>query len=528
MFKDTAYPKIRDFLSTPKCVVVVATILSILSIIYSYRFDFIISYGDAESHLNIAKRVVSSITPGFSQLGGIWLPLPHILMIPFVYFDPLWRSGLAGSIVSGFFFIIACLFLYKLTFLITTNKAASFFTFLVFALNPNILYMQSTPMTEIILISLFVLSIYFYIKFYTNDSDFLSLIYAAFFGFLATLTRYEGWLLVLTEAAGIIFLYFNRPHLWKMMEGKFILFSSLALFGIFLWFGWDGLILGDPLYFTNSQFSAKSQQQGWLLRGELPTFHNLPLSILYYTVTTFRNSGLIVFAMFLVGISFYIFFLLKKIDKERFFLMVLMLVPLIFNILTLFIGQSVIFIPDLTPKHFQWNLFNVRYGTTMLPTIALFAGYLFFTVPKYIKALLVLLLIAQTFLFTSGLAPVISLQDGIYGLSSAKRPDAQEWLVKNYDQGLVLLDDYARTISIVRSNIPMQNVIYVGNKPYWEQSLKEPEKYATWIIMQKDDTIWTQIYENPETQARLYKYFQKSYTSPNILIFKRNQSIPVG
>lgn len=512
----------KDDFFNIKSIIRIAIVLSLISTAHSYYFGYITLYGDAESHLNIAKRVVSSLTPGFSQLGGIWLPLPHILMTPFVYFDYLWRSGLAGSIVSGFSFVVACVFLYKLTYLITADKLASFFAFLVFALNPNILYMQSTPMTEIVLISFFILSIYFYVKFYKNDADFLSLILAAFFGFCATLTRYEGWSLVLAQAGGIVFLYFNRPHLWKMMEGKLILFSSLALFGIFLWFGWDGLILGDPLYFTNSQFSAKSQQQGWLLRGELLTFHDLPLSTLYYLVTTFKNSGIITFALFLVGLSFYIFFLLKKVTKQKFFLMVLLLIPFAFNVLTLFMGQSVIFIPDLTPKNFQWNLFNVRYGIMMLPAIAFFIGYLFFTVPKIIKISLVLLLIVQTFLFASGLSPVISLDDGRYGLSSAKRPDAQDWLNNNYDQGLVLMDDYARTISVVHSNIPMQNVIYIGNRPYWEQSLKEPEKYASWIVMQKDDTIWTQIFEKPVIQARLYKYFEKAYTSPDILIFRRN------
>jgi len=142
-------------------VALLAFIFSWSAIIWSFLNDTIVSYGDAESHLNIAKRVVSSITPGFAQLGGIWLPLPHIMMLPFIWIDVLWQTGLAGSIVSSFCYIVSAVFIFKTTGLLTRNRWAGLFASLVFMLNPNILYMQTTPMTEMSLIMYFVLSIYF-------------------------------------------------------------------------------------------------------------------------------------------------------------------------------------------------------------------------------------------------------------------------------------------------------------------------------------------------------------------------------
>ncbi len=62
-------------------------------------------YGDAEAHLNIARRIVDSRTPGCDQIGTVWLPLPHLLMLPFVRNDWLWRSGLAGAIPSAICFV---------------------------------------------------------------------------------------------------------------------------------------------------------------------------------------------------------------------------------------------------------------------------------------------------------------------------------------------------------------------------------------------------------------------------------------
>ena len=524
--------KLKDWIEKrftwERVVVMISTVLSIVAIIYSYVNDYIVMYGDAESHLNIAKRTIDSVTPGFAQLGGIWLPVPHIMMLPFVWSDFLWRSGLAGSIVSGFCFVISCLYIYKMLHLVTKNVFASMVGFLTMALNLNMLYMQSTPMTELPLIMFFILSSYYFMRFVLDDRRILSLIGAGMFGFLATLSRYDGWFLVLIEA-GIIFLMYlpglikRDSEKWKMLQGKMLAFITPAFFGILIWMAWDYLILGDPFFFTNSQFSAKSQQQSWLARGELPAYHDILQSVLYYLVTAMSNVGLITFTI--AGIGF-IWYLRDKKQAKRLLIALLMLVPFIFYIVTLWLGQSVIFIPHLTPVSFEWRLFNVRYGLMAVPFAAFFTGYLVYRCKPSGRALVLGLSVAQLALYLVGYSQVITLADGTVGLSHAKRPDAEVWMKKNYDGGMVLMDDFARTMSIVRSGIPMKASIYIGNKPYWDESLREPEKYATWIIMQKDDAVWNAIYTDPAKQGRLFKYFSKAYTSPEILIFRR--STPIG
>lgn len=499
---------------------VISVIASVASIIQAYMTNTIIAYSDAESHLNIAKRVVSGLTPGIAQLGGVWLPLPHLLMTPFVYFDPLWKTGLAGSIVSGICFIVASLFIYKLTYLLTKSKLASMASFFVFVLNPNILYMQSTPMTELPLIAFFVLSAYFFVKYLKEDkenNEYLQLILSGFFAFCAALSRYDGWFLVGIEALVIVLDGYRRKT-FKEIEGRVIIFSTLAFFGIALWILWDGLILGDPLFFSHSQFSANAQQRGWLAKGELPAYKNIVSSFAYYTVTSMTEIGIILFAITVIG---FIVFLKNKENKKRLPIALLMLVPFFFYVITLYLGQSVIFIPQLTPVGFEWRLFNVRYGIMMVPFAALFCGYLFFKSKPAVKVLLVFLFLAQFGLYFVGYSKVMALADATEGLSQQKSPDAQMWLAKHYDNGYVLLDDYNRIISLIGSNIPMQNVIYVGSKPYWDEALQAPEKYAKWVIIQRDDAIWNAIYAKPVMRGQLYKYYYKVYTSPLILIFER-------
>jgi len=511
----------------------IATLFAIAADYYFYMHDRIVAYGDAESHLNIAKRVVDSLTPGFAQLGGIWLPLPHILLIPFVKFDFLWRSGLAGSIVSGAAFVIASLFIYKAVLSLTDSKTGSFLASLAFITNPNILYLQATPMTELTLIAFYILSSYYFIEFIKNDKRLIYIIASAFFGFCAALSRYDGWFLICFEALILGLVYFPYEDLrkslgellakknwdrWYKLEGIVILFTTVAFFSIVIWLGWDKLILGDPLYFTHSEFSANAQQQSWLARGELPAYHNIWLSVLYYFITSMSNVGVIAW---LIGLTGFIAYLIYNHNSKKWVISLLLGNVFLFYVITLYLGQSVIFIPHITPPTFDWTLFNVRYGVMMVPFATIFIGYLFTRIKLGGKALIILLLIARLGLYYIGYSKVISLADGVTGLSSAKRPDAETFIRNHYDTGLVLIDDFSRTVSVIRSGIPMQKIIYIGNKPYWEESFKAPEKYATWIIFQKNDAIWKNIYEPDPMRARLYKYFNKVYESPDILIFRK-------
>ena len=70
-----------------------------LSLLLS-RHGEVLLYGDAVAHINIARRVFDSKTPGLLQLGTVWLPLPHLLMFPFIISNEMWQSGSGGSIPS--------------------------------------------------------------------------------------------------------------------------------------------------------------------------------------------------------------------------------------------------------------------------------------------------------------------------------------------------------------------------------------------------------------------------------------------
>src|SRR5947209_20035771 len=91
---------IRRWDPEPSLVALIACVISLASFFFYFHRGELLLYGDAVAHINIARRVFDSRTPGLLQLGTVWLPLPHLAMIPFLVSDRLWRTGVGGSIPS--------------------------------------------------------------------------------------------------------------------------------------------------------------------------------------------------------------------------------------------------------------------------------------------------------------------------------------------------------------------------------------------------------------------------------------------
>src|SRR5271165_1470765 len=85
----------------------IAALVSLFSFFYYFQHSDILLYGDAVAHINIARRVIDSQTPGLLQLGTVWLPLPHLLMIPFLIWTSMWQKGTGGSIPSMVAYVFA-------------------------------------------------------------------------------------------------------------------------------------------------------------------------------------------------------------------------------------------------------------------------------------------------------------------------------------------------------------------------------------------------------------------------------------
>ncbi len=118
-----------------------------------------VSHYDARAHLVVARRVFDSLFPGWQQIGGVWLPLPHLLnMIP-VQVDAWYRSGASAVAISVLSMATAAWALGSLLIRTTGSRMAALAGAALLIANPNVLYLQSTPMTEPLLFATTLLAI---------------------------------------------------------------------------------------------------------------------------------------------------------------------------------------------------------------------------------------------------------------------------------------------------------------------------------------------------------------------------------
>jgi len=174
---------------------------SILAILWSWRSGAMLNYGDAVAHLHIARRVFDARLPRLTELGSVWLPLPHILLLPFVQVYSWWANGIAGVIPSALAYMAACAGIYRLArhWLAPTPSALAL---AFFALNPNLLYLQTTAMTEPLFVCEMVWVAVWLVEWRASlgadekqSRRLLCLIAAVLIA--AIFTRYDGWIMAL-------------------------------------------------------------------------------------------------------------------------------------------------------------------------------------------------------------------------------------------------------------------------------------------------------------------------------------------
>jgi hypothetical protein len=181
-------------------VALAAVLLAFLARIICYSHGYLLLYGDAVAHLGIARRILDSHNPGLVQLGGVWLPLPHLLMLPFVQKMEWWQTGLAGAWPSMICYIASVVGLYRLARRMMTPRWAIVAT-AFYAFNPNLLYLATTAMTEplflaiLIWITLLTVECVAGIQASSPTVVVRRLILLGLLILAAVFTRYDGWIL---------------------------------------------------------------------------------------------------------------------------------------------------------------------------------------------------------------------------------------------------------------------------------------------------------------------------------------------
>lgn len=469
--------------------------------IWAYQSHSILLYADAHSHLLIARRVFDNVYPGLAQLGDVWLPLPHIIMVPLAWNDFLWRTGLAGTLTSMPCYLIAAVYVFLTARRLTHNSRASFIGSLLFVLNPNILYLQTTPLSEPVLFGTLAAASYYFVTWAQSD-HLRDLVYAALATLLATVSRYDGWALFLALIAAIAIIDWRRHHSRSKTIADIMLFTSLAGIGIVLWFAWNLVIFGSPTAFLAGSYSSQSQTESFIRQGYADDYHNLWQSLRCYSIATAESIGPV---MFVLGVFAVVLFL----GRQRFSIDALaaatMLVPFAFYIVAFFLGQDVMYVPYANHPPY-YTFYNARFGAEMAAPAAVFIATLAQAAWRWLpvaQIALVAAIIGQSVATSWG--GVIALQDGQIGASCYIAHPIVAFLAEHYNGGHLLVNVYSTNLDLAPANIPFHNEIYEGDGAVWNAALKTPSRYAEWIIAAPHDLVSQHI----DTQS---PSFRRDYT----------------
>lgn len=480
----------------------VALVCGGIAQLLAHRADAVLAFWDAQAHLDIARRVFDATTPGLQMLGTVWLPVPHLIYLPFTLIDAWWWNGLAGGIPGLLAFVVTAVAIHDVS-LRRGGLVAGWVAAMIVILNPSLLYLQTTAMTEPLLLAFLAVSVACLDRWWLDTEDLGSLGWAGLAAALAVGSRYDGWFYV---AAAVPMVAWHGRSVRSTF--RFMLLPALMV-GAWLFYNWH--YFGDPLEFQRGIWSAASQQETLAEQGLLPTRGHALLSIGYYLGAAALTVGAVFGLTTVAGIAMTV--------RQRAHVPALLFgTALVFNVMALWAGQSVIALPWTEPA----GVLNVRYGVMLLPLAAYSTGMLVAAVAEARRRALVMatVLTAQIVLWAwSFPAQVGALREGLAIRDGDRvQMDASIWLAEHYDRGRVLV---APAVNVSpRSRIAMRDRIYPWSWELGPAALAQPSSTVDWVIVD------TRNGGDPVTQAvaadtTFRRHFLRAFERQGLEIWQR-------
>jgi hypothetical protein len=486
-------------------------------------------YGDGIAHVNIARKVVdspdSSLRQRYIQIGSPWLPLQTVAMLPLVSNDWMWRTGAAGSVVSMIFFVIAAVSLFLLSRSFYRDEDHPWREILpalsaaIFLLNPSVLYMQSTPMSELVFMGALVASVYL-LQRWLNEQTTGRLAIAAVGMAIATLARYEAWPVAVLSVL-IVALTSHGP--WAARIRSSAVFAAIVALGpiYWLWHNWE--IYGNAVEFLSGPNSARGiafQNRVNFAWSAIFVGHPV-LDLLTIAAATAVCAGPILFLLSLTGFTRSVIANRRVIlERSPVFLLIL---PFLFHAYSLYRGEIQVFPVS------AFGLLNIRYGLPHLLAVALFAPatVLLFKLRRRALTVVVLIIAAQyVHLISEGPAQLAVYQEGfrngVNARSVRERARVASFLKANPPARLIVMHCGALGPLVPDGGLRFADVIHEGTAGWHQLGEGIPRSVAT-VIVQHGDPLDVRIDETPVLSRTLSAEFQQQYWAGNIKVFQRRE-----
>jgi hypothetical protein len=457
-----------------------------------------LSHYDARAHLLVARRVTDSLTPGWRQLGGSWLPLPHLLNLLPVTWDINYRTGASAVALSigALAWGLASFARYLRGY---AGVEAALVAPLVILANPNVLYLQSTPMTEPLLIGLSLAALVAVCEWSSSPHP-STRRRAGWLLAALVLTRYEGWFV----AAGLAAIGgtdtrrgFLTPR-WRIREaGRLAVYPALAI-GAFLVLSWAST---GQLLVTSGFFEPNN-----------PARH-LPLAALREVASaTYDLAGPVVTALGIAGVAIGLW------RARRPGLLPTLLLPL------------ALLLPALLPisAFDAGHPYRVRYMVPIVAALGALSGFAIGAVPPRARALAAAAIAATALIVRPPIdarAPMV-LEAQRESPTRVERRAITEYLRASYDGTPILasmdsLGHYMQETSAI--GLDVRNFVHEGNGDLWFDALSSPKRHVRWVLIEELAEGGDQLAQRARKDPSFLSGFARVAAGGGAVLYKRTQ-----
>jgi hypothetical protein len=466
---------------------------------------YILYYGDAQAHLDISRGIFDARSPGFDQLGTVWLPSLHLIALPFVQNDWLWTTGLAGTIPVAGCFVVAGACFYLAARETYRQKASAVVVLCCFALNPNLLYLSAIPMTESVFLAGLAVAFLAILRFAaTQERRYLMLGVCA--SWFMSLTRYDGWFLI--PFLSLLLARSSAQHRWR----TFLTVAAVASLAPLCWMANSWWQTSNPFDFINGPYSASA------IQGDkpYPGWHNWLQAAQYYFAAGRLCSG---WPLIVLGVLGGVVVLFHKRMRPAFFLL---LTPA-FYVWSLHSSKTPIHVPTLWP----FSYYNTRYGIAVLVFCAFAAGALADVLLAHHKLFVLVLPLFSVSPWLIHPSPehwICWKESEQNSLSRRAWTNAgSRFLSANYKTGDGILMHFGDLAGILaKSHLPLREAIHDGSEPDWLPAISVPAAFhpAKWALALDGDVVSTALRHSQPPAYRLVLEVETK-DAPRLEIYRR-------
>lgn len=491
-------------------------------------FGLTLTHYDARGHLIVARRIIDSITPGWQQIGAVWLPLPHLLNALPVQVDALYRNGGSGVAISIVCFAVSVGAIAWLVLTLTTSRFAAVAGAAAFALNPNVLYLQATPMTEPLLMALLLTSVALIdwsahpdvvrdtgarlnvgktiVEPSSSRQDERLIRHRAQGGraagwllALACLTRYEAWPVTGAALAAAAWTFWRADHSIERavkQAASIAIYPAIAVGGFLIF---SRVVVGS--WFANDFFVAENPAEGNLIGS---------MAEVGWGLRTLSGNGILGVAM--TGIAMLTFIGFADRNRGR------VLIPL-----ALFATAAV---PVLA--FYDGHPYRIRYMVPLIAAQAVAAGFaagVWRAARPVLSAMVIALAIVELRpLNAEAPMPVEAQWDrpNIVARDPVSRCLAQRYHHDTVMASMGSLGHYMQDLS--QYGFSLRDFLHEGNGDIWLAALEGPQPFVGWILIEEKAEGGDMLAQIARRDPRFLDGFSRVCEGAGLALYRRDET----